>query len=77
MDGYELAERLRREHGAAGLRLVAITGYGQPSDRERSRKAGFDAHLVKPLDFGELMKVLERLRGASAPSPGARPASQG
>ena len=57
MDGYELAQRIRREHGA--IRLIALTGYGQPNDIERSRAAGFDAHLVKP---AELRLVLGALR---------------
>jgi len=57
MDGYELARRIRRER--AGIRLVALTGYGQPNDVERSRAAGFDAHLVKP---AELRLVLGALR---------------
>jgi signal transduction histidine kinase len=47
--GYEVGKRLRAEHGR-DIRLVAVTGYGQPQDRERSEKAGFDAHLVKPVD---------------------------
>jgi signal transduction histidine kinase/ActR/RegA family two-component response regulator len=48
MDGYELARRLRAQLGAT-IRLVAVTGFGQPEDRARSRRAGFDAHLVKPV----------------------------
>ncbi|HEY5613318.1 MAG TPA: ATP-binding protein [Lysobacter sp.] len=60
MDGHELARRLREEHGTS-IRLIALTGYGQSSDRERSRDAGFDAHLVKPVDFCELHQTLERL----------------
>src|SRR6478735_2814577 len=57
MDGYELAQRIRRERAA--IRLIALTGYGQPNDIERSRAAGFDAHLVKP---AELRLVLGALR---------------
>lgn len=49
-DGYEVARRVRRDPGAAAVRLVAITGYGQPEDVERARSAGFDDHLVKPVD---------------------------
>ena len=48
MDGYEVASRLRSS-GFDRLHVVALTGYGQPEDRERSRRAGFDAHFVKPL----------------------------
>jgi signal transduction histidine kinase/CheY-like chemotaxis protein len=53
MDGYELGRRLRRRLGA-GLLLVAVTGYGKQEDAERSRRAGFDRHLVKPVDVAEL-----------------------
>jgi PAS domain S-box-containing protein len=49
MDGYELARRIR-ERGAPNPCLIAMTGYGRPSDRERAREAGFDDHLVKPVD---------------------------
>ncbi len=51
MDGYELAERLRAEPSLSGIRLIALTGYGQESDRQRGRAAGFDEHLVKPVDI--------------------------
>ncbi|HEY5933535.1 MAG TPA: ATP-binding protein [Kofleriaceae bacterium] len=53
MDGYELAQRLRSQI-APIPRLIALTGYGQESDRERSRLAGFDLHLVKPVDLDEI-----------------------
>jgi PAS domain S-box-containing protein len=52
MDGYELARRLRGLQD--GLRLIAVTGYGQQCDRDRSRQAGFDAHLVKPVSLDVL-----------------------
>jgi CheY-like chemotaxis protein len=58
MDGYELARRLRLIR-PAGMRLVAVTGYGQPSDRALSQAAGFDAHLVKPVDLDTLRPFLE------------------
>ena len=61
MDGYELARRLRRTEFAAATRLVAITGYGQASDRRNSRDAGFEEHLVKPVNVDVLLKVLRRL----------------
>ncbi len=59
MDGYELALRLRKEEGLSGVRLVAVTGYGQISDRMRSRAAGFDEHLIKPVAIGELARVID------------------
>jgi signal transduction histidine kinase/ActR/RegA family two-component response regulator len=58
MDGYELAERLRQRPGGDQLRLVALTGYGQASDRQRAHAAGFDAHLVKPVDLDTLNRAL-------------------
>jgi PAS domain S-box-containing protein len=61
MDGHELAGRLLAEPWAGGLRLVAISGYGQEADKERSRQAGFVEHAVKPLDLGVLDRILARL----------------
>ena len=51
MDGYEVARRLRDQPGCAKMRLIALTGYGQESDHDRSRRAGFEDHLVKPVDL--------------------------
>jgi signal transduction histidine kinase len=59
MDGYELAARLRKLPGLADVRFIAVTGYGQESDRARSRAAGFHAHLVKPADFGKILRAIE------------------
>jgi signal transduction histidine kinase len=60
MDGYELAERFRESpDGPSGMRLVAVTGYGQDADRQRSAQAGFARHLVKPIDLGELQEAIE------------------
>lgn len=61
MDGYELARRLR-ETGGVDVRLIAITGYGQESDKVRAREAGFEAHLAKPVDSSELVSTIQRLR---------------
>ncbi|HEX5648785.1 MAG TPA: MASE1 domain-containing protein [Steroidobacteraceae bacterium] len=56
LDGYQVAERI---HAAGdGLRLIAITGYGQPADRERARRAGIERYLVKPVDAAELARLL-------------------
>jgi CheY-like chemotaxis protein len=60
MDGYEVARRVRAA-GRAGVLLVAITGYGQVSDRQRSSEAGFDAHLTKPVDPLALETLLANL----------------
>jgi CheY-like chemotaxis protein len=56
MDGYELGERLRRDHH--DLRMIAVTGYGDRADRLRSERAGFDAHLVKPINLAGLVDQL-------------------
>jgi PAS domain S-box-containing protein len=58
MTGYEVAEHLRREPGLEGTRLIALTGFGQEEDRRRSQEAGFDHHLVKPVDPEELQRLL-------------------
>ena len=58
LDGYEVARRIRADARRAGIRLVAVTGYGRDADRERSRDAGFDAHLVKPVEFATLQRVI-------------------
>lgn len=57
MDGYEVARRLRADDHRS--LLVALTGYGRDDDRQRSQEAGFDHHLVKPVDLEELARVLE------------------
>ncbi|MFP5284262.1 MAG: response regulator, partial [Thermoanaerobaculia bacterium] len=59
MDGYQVARRLRQEPGGDRLMLLALTGYGQEEDRRRSREAGFDHHLVKPVDLEKLRDLLD------------------
>jgi CheY-like chemotaxis protein len=58
IDGYEVARRLRREPSLDGILMVAMTGYGQERDRQLSREAGFDHHLVKPVDPATLQALL-------------------
>lgn len=58
MDGYEVVESLRRQPETANLYVVAISGYGHPEALARSRQAGFDDHLVKPLDMSRLQEIL-------------------
>jgi signal transduction histidine kinase/ActR/RegA family two-component response regulator len=58
MNGFEVAQALRRHEAAAHARLIAVTGYGQENDRQRSREAGFDLHLTKPVDPRELRRLL-------------------
>jgi two-component system CheB/CheR fusion protein len=66
MNGYELAERLRPPAGEPGagrpVTLIALTGYGDDASRERSRRAGFDHHLVKPVEPDALERVLDAVR---------------
>ncbi len=58
LDGYQVARKVRSQIGPSGVRLVALTGYGQESDRIKAREAGFDAHLAKPASMDELMGAL-------------------
>jgi CheY-like chemotaxis protein len=58
MDGYEVARRLRERVASQGVLLVALTGYGRDEDRRRSLAAGFDRHLVKPVDPTDLRDLL-------------------
>lgn len=60
MDGYEVARGLRQGNGEERMVLVAMTGYGQDEDRRRSQEAGFDGHLVKPVDLTVLEELLKR-----------------
>jgi len=60
MDGYEAARRLRAKHPGSAFRLIAVTGWGQEEDRQPTREAGFDEHLVKPVGVAELKAVLSR-----------------
>lgn len=57
MDGYEVARTLKREN-LGNMRLIAVTGYGQPSDKALAAAAGFDAHLIKPINLEELDRLL-------------------
>ena len=58
LDGFEVAKRLRQQPALQNVVLVAMTGYGQESDRQRSQEAGFDHHLVKPGNFGKVLQHL-------------------
>ena len=61
LDGYEVCRRIRQQPWGAGVVLLALTGWGQEEDRDRTRAAGFDGHLVKPVDYNELMTLLGSL----------------
>ena len=62
MNGHETARRIRDQPGGKNILLIAVTGYGQEEDRLCSLDAGFDYHLVKPLNFAELKNKLSELR---------------
>ena len=82
LDGYEVGRRLRELPGGRALRLIALTGYGQAVDRRRSADAGFDAHLLKPIDLAHLQRVIrprhrEPIVRVSASEEGMNSASNG
>jgi two-component system, OmpR family, response regulator len=86
LDGWQLAERLARASDGKRPLLIALTGYGQNEDRQRSERAGIDLHLLKPADPKQLLAVLRRfrsilrppMRGAERRSrPGAAPGPKG
>jgi CheY-like chemotaxis protein len=71
LDGYEVARRIRAQPWGQRITLVALTGWGQDSDRRRSQEAGFDSHLVKPLDLDKLTELLAALPLAVSGAPRA------
>jgi CheY-like chemotaxis protein len=62
MSGYEVAERARAMPEAKGATLVALTGWGQADDRQRTKDAGFDQHLVKPVELQTLQALLSQVQ---------------
>jgi signal transduction histidine kinase len=77
LDGYEVAKRIRAQPWGQRITLVALTGWGQDSDRRRSREAGFDSHLVKPLDLETLTDLLARLPSTAAGAARGRSVANG
>ncbi len=76
MDGFQVARTIRADPSADGVPLVALSGYAQPEDLERSRSAGFDLHLAKPVDLDVLERILaELLQAVAARSAAGEPAS--
>jgi DNA-binding response OmpR family regulator len=69
MNGYDVARRIRRATWGVEMRLVAVTGWGQDEDRRRSKEAGFDEHVVKPIDPNSLRALLRRIRAPRALGP--------
>ena len=73
MSGHEVARRLRAQSWAASILLIALSGWGQDEDRRRTAEAGFDHHLVKPLDLDALTLLLAAAQPAWAAKPAERP----
>ena len=64
MNGYEVARQIRKEPWGSNPILVAITGWGQTEDKDLSRESGFDHHLVKPVDYDQLLKLIQTRKSA-------------
>jgi CheY-like chemotaxis protein len=62
LNGYDACRRIRDHAWGAAIVMVAITGWGQDEDRDQSNAAGFDLHLVKPVDHDELLRVVRSAR---------------
>lgn len=67
LSGYEAAQQIRAQNPGMQVLIIALTGWGQESDRQRSAAAGIDHHLVKPLDLATLRQILD---GRRMPAPG-------
>ena len=61
MNGYEACRRIREQSWGKEMFLIALTGWGTEEDRQRSREAGFDTHMVKPVDYDALLDLLASL----------------
>jgi signal transduction histidine kinase len=68
LDGYGAARRIREQPWGRDILLIALTGWGQKAARDRTREAGFDSHLVKPVEFAELTKLLAGRRASDLPA---------
>ena len=73
VDGYEVARRIRSDLRGRPLRLVALTGYGRPEDRERALAAGYDDHLVKPVEPARLAALLREAPCGGSPAVKSSP----
>ncbi len=68
LNGYEAAREIRRQPWGKNIFIVAVTGFGRNEDRERTRAAGFDAHLLKPMFHSELKALLDKRSGKRSPT---------
>jgi signal transduction histidine kinase/ActR/RegA family two-component response regulator len=73
IDGYELARRIRAMPAAASMKLIALTGYGQPGDIQRSLEAGFDVHLTKPVAVDVVKSLFDRILACPAGTDSSSP----
>jgi CheY-like chemotaxis protein len=73
MDGHETARAIRQQPWAKELTIIATSGWGQESDKQRSRDVGIDHHLVKPVDLSALMQLLSTLPTTAAADRGSQP----
>ena len=64
LNGYEVCRRIRTQSWGKDIKVIALTGWGQDEDRRKSQEAGFDGHLVKPVNYDELMKLLDSIPGS-------------
>jgi two-component system CheB/CheR fusion protein len=71
MDGYEVARNLRSQPATERMVLTALTGYGRADDRRRAQEAGFNHHLVKPVDFSTLLAIISSDHHSPMPKPGS------
>jgi len=72
LDGYETQKLLRRQAGMDQVFVIAMTGYGNEDDRRRTQAAGFDAHLIKPVELDSLVGLLNQARERNAAAAGPR-----
>ncbi len=63
-DGHQVCREIRKQDWGGSIFIIAITGWGQESDRRLSREAGFDEHLIKPVDVSKLVDIIEQARGS-------------
>jgi CheY-like chemotaxis protein len=74
LNGYEAARKIREQTWGKDLVLIALTGWGQQQDRQRTQAAGFDAHLTKPVNYDAIMEILAKLSAGPARTAGREPA---
>ncbi|GAB4023192.1 response regulator [Spirosoma koreense] len=66
LDGYTVCQQIRAQPWGSSIRLIALSGYGSPTDQTLTRQSGFDAHLVKPVDWTSLTRLLDQWLAGTA-----------